>query len=231
VTDPTNNTTNPLPLDKRNKVIEAIYRFDYDKLRTLANDDTLINVCIQDNGLSLLHLVTNLNPVSVASKTNRQINDIDTQIKAIVIIMLDKGYIPNIRDNHGRTPLHYAASQGNNSVIKILIEQTNQDINPLTIGRETPLMKSLYFGRNASAKLLLSYCKDFTLKNQSKKNSLDIARSMRNEEMTETLEYLYKRYRSRLLWLFITNFDYCKVNIPYQSKLELKQKKEVLNLL
>jgi len=48
VTDPQNNTNNTLTNDKRNKVIEAIYRFDSEKLKAFANDDTLVNVPIQE---------------------------------------------------------------------------------------------------------------------------------------------------------------------------------------
>jgi len=231
MTDPQNNTNNTLSTDKRNKVIEAIYRFDSEKLKAFANDDTLINVPVQENGLSLIHLVTNLNPNFIASKTNRPINVIENQIKEIVITLLDKGYDANIRDNHGRAPLHYAASQGNNMVLETLIERLKDDVSPLTIGRETPLMKALYFGKNESAKLLLRYTKDFTIKNNCGKNSLDIARSMRNEEMKNILEDLYKRYRSRLLWIFVTNLEYSKTNLPFQSKLEVKQKQEVLKYL
>lgn len=47
MTDPKNNLNSTLS-NKRNKVIEAIYRFDADGLKALAAEEILINEPIQD---------------------------------------------------------------------------------------------------------------------------------------------------------------------------------------
>lgn len=228
MTDPINTPNNLVPNEKKAKVIEAILTFDPIKLKLFANDDNLINAPIQDTGLNFLHLLSNINTNALATRTAKPVNVIDSQIKELVVILLEKGYNPDRRDNHGRAALHYAASQGNNTVIDALVKHPNIDMNPLTIGGETPLMKALYFGKTISAKNLLSCCRDFTIKNKSGKTALDIAKSTKNEELRSMLEKMTSRYKSRLLWVFISHIEYCNTPIPFQS-LGAKQKMELLD--
>ena len=50
---------------------------------------------------------------------------------------------PNHPDSMGRTPLHIAAGSGNFNAIFLLLQCDNIQVDALSLGLETPLMKAI----------------------------------------------------------------------------------------
>ncbi|EHK16458.1 uncharacterized protein TRIVIDRAFT_227323 [Trichoderma virens Gv29-8] len=65
-------------------------------------------------------------------------------------------YHPNGHDSFGRTPLSYAAENGNESVARLLLATGRVSINYKDRDEETPLSRSLKNGHEAMVKLLLA---------------------------------------------------------------------------
>jgi len=69
-----------------------------------------------------------------------------------------------LSDDHGWTPLHYAAALGHLDVCEMLL-QARADVNATLLDYSTPLMLAAEEGKMRTARLLLSYgakthCKD-----------------------------------------------------------------------
>ena len=64
-----------------------------------------------------------------------------------------------------RAPLHHAASSGNYTAAKKLIETGNADVNQVTIGGETPLMKAAAYNQQEIAELLIKNGANVLIKN------------------------------------------------------------------
>ena len=56
----------------------------------------------------------------------------------------------------GRTALHIAAGAGNFNAIFILVQCNGIDIDALSLGKETPLMKAIQFSQIECVKQLLA---------------------------------------------------------------------------
>lgn len=82
----------------------------------------------------------------------------------MVKICVDSGADTNAKDVHGRTPLHFAAGTDNVDLVKYLISEAKSDINAVTEGGETALIKAVNFGKTAIASELLDLKADPTLK-------------------------------------------------------------------
>lgn len=65
----------------------------------------------------------------------------DPTIKDVVCINL------NYFIQHGRTPLHFAAGTENTELVKYLVTETSTDIDAVTEGGETALLKAILFGK------------------------------------------------------------------------------------
>ena len=70
--------------------------------------------------------------------------------------LLNLGANPNEVEQTNKTALHVAASESRESdeILKMLVA-AGAEIDAVTIGGETPLMKALYFGRPHAVKFLL----------------------------------------------------------------------------
>ena len=58
-------------------------------------------------------------------------------------------------DRSGKTPLHYAASNGQANIIHILVQNYNCNINARSHGGETPLIKAIQFSKVAAVTTML----------------------------------------------------------------------------
>ena len=68
--------------------------------------------------------------------------------------LLSEGINPNSKDKTGKTPLHYAASNGRTEIITALIE-AGAKINELDNDKLTPLNRAQFIGSEAAIKVLL----------------------------------------------------------------------------
>lgn len=105
------------------------------------------------------------------------------------VINLILQYNPNInyRDTLGRTPLHMAAGSGNEKGMQILLNKPGIDVNALSNGRETPLMRAVVFGRKNCVEMLIKAGADPNIKNISGQGANDIALGNQNIEILNLL--------------------------------------------
>ena len=61
----------------------------------------------------------------------------------------------NLGDSMNRRALHYAAAAGNNPVITTLLSMPDIEIDALSLGNETPLMRAVQFGNFNAVEILL----------------------------------------------------------------------------
>lgn len=89
----------------------------------------------------------------------------------LAIKMINKGADVN---KTGWTPLHYAATAGQVSIISLLLDK-NAYIDAESPNGTTPLMMAAMYGTSAAVNLLLQEGADSTIKNQQKLTALDFA--------------------------------------------------------
>jgi len=106
----------------------------------------------------------------------------------IIYKLLQYGAKADFKDSNGRNALHYAAANGFQSVVKLLLDNTGISVNSQTIGGETALMKAIQFNKNEMAAFLLEKGADPLLANQLGQNSLDVAKSCQNQIALSLLE-------------------------------------------
>ncbi|MCK9508192.1 MAG: ankyrin repeat domain-containing protein [Pigmentiphaga sp.] len=80
----------------------------------------------------------------------------------------------------GWTPLHYAASQGRDEALRLLIEHHAYLDAESPTHRLTPLMMAAQYGRRSSAMLLLEEGADGYVRNAKGQNAVEIAREAGN---------------------------------------------------
>jgi uncharacterized protein len=86
----------------------------------------------------------------------------------------------------GWTPLHYAASGGDNDIVKLLIDHSAY-IDAGSPNGSTPLMMAAAAGHIETVKLLLDEGADPTIKNQLGLNAVDIAKRYNQRDIADGL--------------------------------------------
>jgi|GEM_PF-5471819 len=66
------------------------------------------------------------------------------------------GADPNVRSNHGNTPLHYAAAAGDLEFIESLVCEHHVDVDSPNANGVTPLMTAAMFGQKKAMELLIA---------------------------------------------------------------------------
>ncbi len=87
----------------------------------------------------------------------------------------------------GWTPLHYAASSGQLSIIKLLLEN-HAFIDAQSPNGTTPLMMAAMYGSNDAVKLLLAEGADTAMKNQLGMTAVDFAVKANRAESAELIK-------------------------------------------
>lgn len=110
--------------------------------------------------------------------------------------LIDKGADVN---KTGWTPLHYAATSGQLSVISLLLE-SNAYIDAESPNGTTPLMMAAMYGTPAAVKLLLQEGADAQLKNQQGLTALDFAQRAQRPDAIEALAAAIRRKQPLGQW-------------------------------
>lgn len=76
----------------------------------------------------------------------------------VVRELLDEGVSPNFKDDHGRTPLWWSASNGHVSVVMLLLERDDVQLNVTDSNGWTPLHEAAGNGHEPIVRLLI--CRD-----------------------------------------------------------------------
>lgn len=118
-------------------------------------------MAVNDLGMTALHIVCSL---------------ISDRCQWIIHILLENKADPNIQDVHGRTPLHFAASNGNQFALTYLLRNCNSkngivkingrqniDLDLVTVGGETAAFKALQNLKFECLSMLLQCGADATI--------------------------------------------------------------------
>lgn len=101
----------------------------------------------------------------------------------LVKLMIDKGAEVN---KHGWAPLHYAATNGHDDVVKLLLDNSAY-IDVESPNGTTPLMMAARGGHASTVQLLLDQGADPTLKNQLGLTAADFARNDNQKDLADAL--------------------------------------------
>ncbi|TFW10560.1 ankyrin repeat domain-containing protein [Oxalobacteraceae bacterium OM1] len=99
--------------------------------------------------------------------------------------LLEKGAEPN---RPGWTALHYAASEGHDEIVRILLDKSAY-IDAESPNKTTPLMMAARGGHILTVKLLLDEGADLMLKNDLGMTALDFAQKSNSKDIAEGLAY------------------------------------------
>lgn len=99
----------------------------------------------------------------------------------------------------GWTPLHYAASSGNVSVIRLLLDH-HAYIDAESPNGTTPLMMAARYGSTATVKLLLESGADASLKNSLELSAIDFANSGQRSESAALIASFIRAQRPKGSW-------------------------------
>ena len=95
-------------------------------------------------------------------------------------------------DKNGWTPLHYAAANGNNNIVKMLLAR-DAFVNAASPNGTTPVMMAVEAGHIYTVKLLYENGADLTIANQQKMTAIDFAKMNNNAAIAEGIAHLIKK--------------------------------------
>ena len=95
-------------------------------------------------------------------------------------------------DKNGWTPLHYAAANGNNNIVKMLLAR-DAFVNAASPNGTTPVMMAAEAGHIYTVKLLYDNGADLTIRNQQKLSAIDFANMNQNTKIAEGIQHLIQK--------------------------------------
>jgi ankyrin repeat protein len=133
-----------------NPLIQAIEKDDFAAaIRTINENHHNATNTADSEGNYPLHLAVNFSLYHPLSE------NVKKSLHEIAIALLAKGANPNVKDQWGSAPIHYATIHGNLDLITKLIEY-GADYNALDGAKETPLHQALRRKKDFIVNLLLS---------------------------------------------------------------------------
>ncbi len=100
-------------------------------------------------------------------------------------IFLDNGAKVNSTDNVDRTPLHFAAANGESvDLINELISR-GAEVNCTSLGGDTPLIKAIMFDNVDAVKALIDQGADTSIQNSNERDAKSFADASRNDEIID----------------------------------------------
>ncbi len=114
----------------------------------------------------------------------------------LAIAMIEKGADIN---KPGWTPLHYAATAGDVTLIKILLENYAY-IDAESPNKTTPLMMAAQYGTTGAVKLLLEEGADVSLKNDLGLTAIDFAQNAKRQESVDVIAAFVRAQQPKGKW-------------------------------
>jgi ankyrin repeat protein len=197
----------PAQADELDSVVKAVKFDDVDAVQKSLKKGLDPNVTDKD-GMPLIVLAAREKSDKVAAVL---IDDKDTDIEkldragenammlaalngdlTLVALLIDKGAEVNKK---GWAPLHYAAANGHDDVVKLLIDNSAY-LDAESPNGTTPLMMAARGNHITTMKVLLDAGADVRLKNQLGLTALDFAKQYHAKDATEGLEDMFARERA-----------------------------------
>ncbi|KAH8700411.1 ankyrin repeat-containing domain protein [Talaromyces proteolyticus] len=104
----------------------------------------------------------------------------------IILHLIQMGLNPNSKDNHGKTPLFWAARNGHETTTKTLLEN-GVDINSKDNYEQTPIFWAAQYGHKITTKVLIENGADINSKDNDGRTPIFWAAQNGHETITKTL--------------------------------------------
>ncbi|HYC43593.1 MAG TPA: ankyrin repeat domain-containing protein [Noviherbaspirillum sp.] len=149
--------------------------------------DTGMILALREDSMDVFRLLLNAPDIDLEAKSGNG----DTALmiacfkgnKAAVEALLEKGAEVN---KAGWTPLHYAAANGHDDIIRLLLDKSAY-IDAESPNKTTPMMMAARGGHIYTVKLLLDEGADATLKNDLGMSAIDFAAKYEHKDIAEGL--------------------------------------------
>ena len=180
-------------VDDVSKVKELLGRgFDPNTIESERGDTGMI-LALRENSMKVFNVLLNAPEIDLEAKARNGDNALMIACfkgnKPAVEALLAKGAEVN---RPGWTPLHYAAANGHNDIINILLEKSAY-IDAESPNRTTPIMMAARGGHIYTVKLLLDEGADATLKNDLDMSAIDFARKFGYQDIADGLTHRLKK--------------------------------------
>ena len=155
--------------------------------------ETGLMLALRENSSAVFETLLNARNIDLEAKARNG----DTAL----MIASFKGNLPAVNaliekgaevNKTGWTPLHYAASIGNNDIVRLLLEKSAY-IDAESPNKTTPIMMAARAGHIMTVKLLLDEGADATLKNDAGMTAIDFAQKHEFKDIAEGLTYRLKK--------------------------------------
>lgn len=155
--------------------------------------DTGMILALREDSMAVFETLLNAPNIDLEAKTGNG----DTALmiacfkgnKAAVEALLAKGAEVN---RPGWTPLHYAAANGHNDIVKLLLDKSAY-IDAESPNKTTPMMMAARGGHIYTVKLLLDEGADATLRNELGMTAIDFAARHNHKDIAEGLTHRLKK--------------------------------------
>lgn len=155
--------------------------------------DTGLILALRENAMAVFGVLLNARNIELEAKSGNGDNALMIASfngnKAAVEAMLAKGAEVN---RPGWTPLHYAAANGHNDIVRLLLDKSAY-IDAESPNKTTPIMMAARGGYIYTVKLLHDEGADATLKNELGMTAIDFAARFGHKDIVEGLTYRLRK--------------------------------------